>query len=268
MLIILGAGASNPYGYPTGSELLHKILEDIENDQIYFPINIVKESNGYSLEDYKRDILRVGPLKDLQEKASSNIETFLWSSFCQTNMRGKPIKLSEIKEFGNLRSSLISKAPLSIDEYLRDNPSLADAAKCMLIYVLLKYEDKNTLTLFSADNWYRYLMSDLVEIYRKNPANLKKIRIITFNYDISLDYFIKQQILNKEFLTAEQKEEFISSIEIIHVYGNLYGEGEYSYGEFSNCSKLKNFYRFDKSLSLINNDVVNQIVTPQLSNFH
>lgn len=37
MLIILGAGASNPY---TGSELLHKILEDIEHDQIYFPINM------------------------------------------------------------------------------------------------------------------------------------------------------------------------------------------------------------------------------------
>lgn len=36
-VLILGAGASKPYGYPIGRELISGIIEIIENDKIFRP---------------------------------------------------------------------------------------------------------------------------------------------------------------------------------------------------------------------------------------
>lgn len=37
-LLILGAGASLNYGYPTGAELVKNIIDNIETDEIFFPL--------------------------------------------------------------------------------------------------------------------------------------------------------------------------------------------------------------------------------------
>ncbi len=36
-VFILGAGASKPYGYPLGSDLIKEIIANIDNDCIYIP---------------------------------------------------------------------------------------------------------------------------------------------------------------------------------------------------------------------------------------
>ncbi|KTC84243.1 MULTISPECIES: hypothetical protein [Legionella] len=37
-VFVLGAGASYPYGFPLGKDLMIEIIQNIENDSIYLPM--------------------------------------------------------------------------------------------------------------------------------------------------------------------------------------------------------------------------------------
>ena len=68
--LILGAGASIPYGYPSGAELIKKIIENIEDDDIYIPtfVNVDTDSFVNDIQQwptaFKHENLLADPQKD------------------------------------------------------------------------------------------------------------------------------------------------------------------------------------------------------------
>lgn len=119
--------------------------------------------------------------------------------------------------------------PVSIDAFLRDNNSLEKAGKIMIIYSLLKKEDRSFFGMREkSDNWYSLLFNDILSgCVKPDDISKNKLNIITFNYDLSLECALHQKIKNTEFLKENDVcNNYITELEskIKHVYGGLYSK--------------------------------------------
>ena len=251
-LFILGAGASVPYGYPIGKKLIHNIIEDME-DSIFIPRYQSKNAPPYWNEnDKKNNVLydfnscmegfkQISFYADESEArhfepcnnnglfkiyytSKSNPLNFAHQFFFQTQIK-------QVDAFAQLKNALEILDPVSIDAFLRDNPSYSQAGKMMILYSLLKREDPLKFNINqSDDNWYSLLLNDLVSECADSPNKLSKneVKFITFNYDVSLDYFLHSRLKKIEnFVTSDDTSEspaesFLNALDIEHVYGQLY----------------------------------------------
>lgn len=154
--LILGAGASVPFGYPTGAELRQQIIQRV----------------GTNYNDPKYDEL---------------LERFRWS--------------------------LIS----SIDAFLaeKENRHLQDIGRVAIVAALVQAEQRA-----QKEDWYEQLFNAIRG--RKSKERPHPLRIVTFNYDRSLEHFLFQAFKNAYRLSvSEAREMFKESIDIIHVYGDI-----------------------------------------------
>lgn len=268
-VFILGAGASNPYGYPLGSSLIEKIINNIEEDSIYLPISV---SQSYSKCEnfYKLDeVIQCRELyRDMVEDAQLSHQD---TRFEHKSIFYKRYNLRDIEEFNNLKNRLHTFSPTSIDSFLSHNKSFSKAGKIMIVYSLLKNEDKDAFSGVNQDNWYSLLLNDLIANCADKPSSLleNKLDIITFNYDISLDFCIKKKLLSIESFknkVDETDDRTIATkyleekLKIYHVYGDLNRFNELdNYGRFYSDSLKKendidlNCKRFSESLFLAEN---------------
>jgi hypothetical protein len=90
-------------------------------------------------------------------------------------------------------------------------------------------KDKNGNNCYE-DNWYRYLRHDLISggvlegeqdengLTEALKDSLKNLQIITFNYDVSLEYFLYEsfKILNEKCAQA-----VLEKLNVLHVYGQI-----------------------------------------------
>ena len=154
--LILGAGASVPFGYPTGTELREQIIKRI----------------GMRVNDPRYEEL---------------LNRFQWS--------------------------LVS----SIDAFLAEeqNHHLQDIGRVAIVAALHQIE-----CVPQQADWYELLFNAIRgvrSIDRNHP-----LRIVTFNYDRSLEHFIFQAFKNAYALSnRDALEMFNQSIEVIHVYGDI-----------------------------------------------
>lgn len=250
-LFILGAGASAPYGYPIGKKLIQDIIDDME-DSIFIPKYVSKKSQPFwNKNDVKHNILydfnefnnMLNPViayaDDLEQYhvRQQNADGDFYIHFNQQNILNSfskaffQTKIKNIDIFNKLKIALEIFDPISIDAFLRDNPSYAKAGKIMILYSLLKREDRDMFNLNqSKDNWYSLLLNDLVSECADNPEKLSsnKVKFITFNYDVGLDFYLQTRIKEIEIFlkTSEQSvspaDKFLEELEIKHVYGQLY----------------------------------------------
>jgi hypothetical protein len=173
ILFIVGAGASIPYGYPTGAGLLKEILAD--------------------------------------DTISSN--------------------LKELLEFNE---------PFSIDAFLAQHCShdaelTLEAKKLIVKHILLK-EDSSKIYQKHANGWYHFLWNmlcnELMDILKLPEGERLKaleerldipFRIITFNYDVSLDYYLLSRIWRANMLDEAEKKALLEKMSkaIAHVYGSV-----------------------------------------------
>jgi hypothetical protein len=185
-VIILGAGASCHYGYPTGEQLINNIIDDIKSQDF----------------------------------------------------------LKNKKEFQDLAKDLELFSPLSIDYFLHHfEKEHGDVGRKMIAYEILKCEriitrsighqnKKRNSPFTTADddgNWYKFLVDAIISQHKTAESLLnaeEKLIIITFNYDVSLEYYLYDKIAKNPFFTREEKkygEEFLKTkLHIYHVYGALY----------------------------------------------
>ncbi len=181
ILFVIGAGASLPYGYPLGDNLIDEVLRqseaktrDRENGRIFS-----KLSNLISLFD-----------------------------------------------------------PLSIDIFLKNHcdEELQDMLKQMIAWTILEKEDSERFKkgrqviiaeagkkIVGNANWYRHLAHAMFEDLEDliNPEIPLPFKIITFNYDVSLDYYLLTRVLEAPLLTEDDKQHILEKLgeNIIHVYG-------------------------------------------------
>jgi hypothetical protein len=227
VVLMLGAGASWPYGYPLGNELIKNIINNINDDEFFY-YQDVSQLNLSDIGEYQYHHLR----EKLQSKPSE-LKTENHSSyvFDDENHPCYKIKMNQIKELQELRVALLNSDYPTIDAFLRENEKHAVAGKTMIVYSLLKKENINMCKRDTIqDHWYRNLIDDICSGCDE-PRDIlnNKLTIITYNYDISLDYYIYQGI-SESSRFREVSKQFINGLTIKHVYGKLYDYSNESHG--------------------------------------
>lgn len=173
-VLILGAGASAPYGFPLGRPLLNQICGQLSPEQ---------RSN-----DHRQVLIDLGH------------------------------SASEVEDFRNeLRHSDFG----SVDEFLEKNAGYMSLGKLAIASALIPYEDEKRLfpPHAPADHWYKQL-ADALEVQSEAVCD-NQLAVLTFNYDRSLEVYLRTVISTRRRCTHSEAAEVLQSIPIIHLYGDL-----------------------------------------------
>lgn len=165
-VLVLGAGASQPYGFPVGSVLVSQLQS-------------------------------VGVARQLERAGVAG----------------------EFKQFSEV---LGAAQPYSIDEFLENRPEFSSVGTMAITACLLPAEHrslKELNDLSKTDHWYRYLKAHLSGPFQELGKN--QLRIITFNYDRSLEHYLFTTSCHTYGKSAGECAIQLAPIEILHVYGSL-----------------------------------------------
>jgi hypothetical protein len=171
-VLILGSGASAPYGFPTGPTL--------------------------------RDLICDGP-----HGGSSAVRSHLISAAYHET------------EIDRLIEALRGSGRQSVDTFLEHRPDLRKVGRAAIAAALIPYENPDLLFDSPRGNgrWYAYLFDQLdapVSDWNRNALS-----IVTFNYDRSLEFFLRQALKHSFHLSPEDASTLAGSVPIIHLHGQL-----------------------------------------------
>lgn len=192
-VLILGAGASQVYGYPLGSDLRGKI---IKLSQIPF----TWQSGTTGLHGFE-DTAILG----------SDIDKISYLSF------NCGFHFEDISKF---HQSLSASPRNSIDAFLQDRPEFLELGKVLISMAILSCEDMAFLRQSqpSKGNWYKYLFNIIADTW-ENFANTR-LHVITYNYDRSFEtYFIHALMETFGKSLEECLHVFNTRVNIVHVHG-------------------------------------------------
>lgn len=138
------------------------------------------------------------------------------------NLKDKIGQLIRFKE------AFLKSSNFSIDVWLARNPEFNEIGKHAIIESILHYEKQSKfreLSNIPEQDWYSYFFNELINgVFECGEINKivagKGIRIISFNYDRSLEYFLNESFLFT-FQGLSQLSNFFLPIEIHHVYGQI-----------------------------------------------
>lgn len=203
---ILGAGASWHYGFPTGDKLITDAAEISLILSEYFRL----ESKSIK-PDYPNIIIE--KLSDIA-KTSHNIHKSLTST------------AEELKE---LHERIKLQNPTVIDYFLTMNPSVSDAGRFAIAFVIhkchwawQKYRHNQNIGGNGRDDWYRFIIHNMtLGMTKPEQLTSNQLYFITFNYDTTLENNLKSRLNSIDMLRGHPVvEEFIKS-RIVHVYGKI-----------------------------------------------
>lgn len=199
-VFIIGAGANVPYGFPTALGLR---------------VDIVEREH--------------------------------FSSFTNDTLLSRLEKTNNLKhEYKNYRKVFKDSGFSSIDKHLIINQSFLNVGKYCIAGSLLKVESTSNFheemnENFKSQDWYSYFwnyVSSGIKSFNFLKGNFEKIKIISFNYDRSLEYFLLNAIWNSyhdDFRKRQKRTDDLPTT-IYHVYGSL-GELQVENGEIANYGK-------------------------------
>ena len=172
-VLVLGAGASVPYGFPVGRKLSEDLCR-FSNGTDFTLAKLVSEKYGYPFADVNK-LLR------------------------QFHQSGRS----------------------SIDAFLSCHENLVSVGKFLIAHELCNKESaKNLRSPTIDDHWYEYLWNRLVEaVVQPNDLPLNYLKIITFNYDRSLEEYLFRAISNS--FNQDYVYDTMRRLDITHVYGCL-----------------------------------------------
>lgn len=177
--LILGAGASNAYGFPLGSDLRRDIINR-QGDAVNSEESKLWEAMGFSNES--RSVFA----RALDRTGIESIDALLETQ-------------SDLREIGKVFIAL-EIGQHEKDELFWDLTGQALHGRGM-------------------EHWYRFLWNKIRT--RLDEFGQNQLKVVTFNYDRSLEYYLFHVMQNSLRLRDDVVAQAIARIPIIHVYGQL-----------------------------------------------
>jgi hypothetical protein len=209
-VFVLGAGASCPYGYPSGAELRKLICFE---EGFWNSYTEYLRSNK-SVESIKGDRTReVNQFRNVFNNA--NIKSI--DVFMAANPKLAPIGkyIIAFEVFRSEQQSCFGEEAKRRQERLEDLSQSPDKKRYLW-----------GIACFQGGDWYFYLYNRLIEGLVGKDAlpdfSDDKISFITFNYDRSLEHFLYESLSNSftEVLETEVIKR-LKKLKILHVYGQV-----------------------------------------------
>lgn len=139
----------------------------------------------------------------------------------------------------------------SIDSYLSRRPEYVEIGKVVIAEIISKKENPNHNA--QTDDWYKHLWNKLIEdIPTIDDFPKNQVKVITFNYDRSLEFYLIRSIMNSFNVNFPTALSTLRHIPIIHFYGSLGNIQEYP-GEYVQFDEGCLPYRNDHELGVIFN---------------
>jgi hypothetical protein len=257
-VLILGAGASCQYGYPTGDGLVSDIIETITTQKILWP----KNSNNLSIK-YMVDVFKDIPARELINNIDLNLKNeryYLTIKGTQIHLEMTSVQFESLADDASnlqeLAKDLKQFNPVSIDKFLKDHEKYRECGKLMIAYQILKSErekffehretglcphchglrtrleapcawcskkTQNDHPKYWPDNWYRLLLNKITDNCQQPSDILKNdVDILTFNYDVSLDCYLRSKLLKTEFF-SEYALQYLNDKNPLKDFHHIYG---------------------------------------------
>lgn len=224
-VFILGAGASWHYGYPTGEMLVEQAIDTARRAEAFFRWSANIPGRG-SVNQY--------PTRYISRKS----ESYRGAIDAQGTLALRAQWSAAADECKALANRLETVAPPVIDAFLNHNPSLREIGKLIIAWIILQCETDHEATGFNAnrenplqkrkmefnyqDNFYRSFVHALLSvIYCSENILNNRVNFITFNYDVSLEIFIREALEHTDIVNSSDIDQFFSAERFMHVYGAI-----------------------------------------------
>jgi hypothetical protein len=223
-VMILGAGASWHYGYPTGEELVKRVIAKATTVARYF--NDYVNNSQAILQNRPRIVSGDDPTMPKDGNAGLRKQ---WEA--------------AIKKCQALVERLNAADPLVIDYFIDHNRDLEDIAMLCIAWVILEREfvsdryrdsgnenrreiakkDRAQAVVYGEkDNWHRFLLHKMTSGCPDRVTLLgNKVTFVTFNYDVSLDIGLYRGLRHSARFSNYAEKFITENDRIIHVYGQL-----------------------------------------------
>lgn len=236
-VLVLGAGASIPFGFPSGETLTENIYEG------------PGDFGGHSLlGEY-----RISPSFPNDPEFRNNYQQIISED---SNFR---------KKYREFKQALELSGQASVDAFLEGRPDFVDIGKLAIAGVLLNCEDTKRMFggMAGEKNWYKSLFNKLTEGRSLESFGQNRLAIVTFNYDRSLEQYLFTALKHSYGKTDEECAKAVETIPIIHVYGSLGSlpwqakDNNTPYGlreKGSQTIKLEQIVKASETITIIRND--------------
>lgn len=181
-VFILGAGASKPYGFPLGGELVKEIYSSFYNR---FEAILAKVKDP----DISEEMLEAAKpfVSSLSRSSSTSIDLFLAGN----------------QHFSNIGKLAIAVTILRAERESQFWPN-TDSDKDWYAYLFQRMREE----LKSPDSFGRFADN--------------KVTFVTFNYDRSLEFYLSEALVNSfAHVDRAEIESIISQIPVYHVHGTV-----------------------------------------------
>jgi len=215
-VLILGAGASVPYGFPTGEELMKNILDLYDRTKL------------------RQGIPDSGDYEIITKYLLKNYELRLIKDF-----------------FENLRTS----GKYSVDAFIEHRRIFTEIGKALISYEIIKCEREDRLSPVEG-NWYKYLYNRINDSYDEIPENNLSILTFNYDRSFEqcmLKYV--QSDYGKTFQQAESILSSIPIIHLHGKLGELSPSDKENYKSYSQEFSMKYINTCIRNIKIIHEDV-------------
>jgi hypothetical protein len=243
-VFVLGAGASWHYGYPTGEQLVGCVIE------------IAKKLSGHCTQ-------RVMGAPRVGITPQCVLERALGEAGLPDADRVRLGWQRLQGECDRLVERLRSVRPLVIDYFLFQNPDLRSIGKLMIAAAILEREGRWTkrggndnrrtkgvspgnvdLSAYE-DNWVRFVVHRLLNGCKSSADFAEnKVRFVTFNYDVSLEFHMASALKDTQILDDIDVTKFVTD-RTVHVYGSVHASLPSKYGSDEDVHALESLSQVD-----------------------
>jgi hypothetical protein len=181
--LVLGAGASMPYGFPSGLALKARIWSSIER---FFGRG---DSGGHVDKELGQRLIDAGFHKD------------------------------DLDQFG----TALKRSPRrSIDAFLENQPDFDKIGRAAIVAALSPLESTspiNTPGKQIDDDWYEHFYNKLPGGMEALAAF--RFGVVTFNYDRSFETYLEQAVRDDYRVSPERALSALQGMRVVHFYGSL-----------------------------------------------